>query len=667
MNTDARIKMFKLKYPHLFEPIILGNQLFANRIFCSPTGVQNMDQGKFLTDDGIAYYKRKAMGGAATATIGECIVDSKRGRGGPCHIELDNEESVYSLTKLANTISRYGCVPVAEMQHAGMFAQASADMGNQIYAPVDMVPQGGVVHAGEHDMIPAMPEEVILETIEKYGDAAAFLKRCGFGMVLIHGGHGWLLSQWMSPSINKRKDQWGGAELENRMRMPLAIIDNIRKKCGRNFPIEFRMSGDECTPDGYDFEEGKRIAQMLDGKVNLIHVSTGHHENRDAFTRTHPSMFDPDGVNLHYAAEIKKLVKTPVATVGAHNDPALMEEIIASGQADVVEVARGLICDPDMPRKARAGKDEDIRMCMRCFTCFSSEITNRKLVCSINPEIGRENESMETKPAVVKKKILIAGGGIAGMQAALDACKAGHEVILCEKKGILGGALRCEDEVPFKHKLRRYLDQQARLIKESNIDLRLNTEVTPEYALSVEPDVIIAALGARPAKPPVKGIDDSPIVEGAEDVYYHPEKAGHRVITLGGGLVGIELSLYLAGLGRDVTIVEMLPEFSNGGNILHQIALDQQMRALNVDAYLSTMAKEITDKGLWIKTSDGEEKFLEADTVIYATGQRPLWDEAKSLHGCAPEFYQIADCVAPKNMLQATSVAANIVRNIGRM
>ncbi len=662
-----QIKMFQLKYPHLFEPIILGNQFFQNRIFCSPTGCQNLDQGKYFTEDGIAYYRRKAMGGAATATVGECIVDAKRGRGGPCHAEFDNEDTLYGATKLCQAVSRYGCVPVAELQHAGMFAESSKSMGNQIYAPVDMIPEGGVVHADEHDFIPGMPVDIILETIEKYGDAAAFAKRCGFGMVLIHGGHGWLISQFLSPSINKRKDEWGGESLENRMRLPLAIVDNIRKKCGRGFPIEFRMSGDECTPNGYDFEEGKRIAQMLDGKVDLIHVSTGHHENRDAFTRTHPSMFDPDGVNLHYAAEIKKLVKTPVATVGAHNDPALMEEIIASGQADVVEMARGLICDPDMPRKARAGKDEDIRMCLRCFTCFSTELTNRKLVCSINPEIGREAEDMEIKPAVVKKKILIAGGGIAGMQAAIDAAKAGHEVILCEKKGILGGALRCEDEVPFKQKLRRYLDQQARIVSEVGVDVRLNTEVTPEYAASLSPDVIIAALGARPAVPPVKGIKESPIVEGAEDVYYNPEKAGKRVVTLGGGLVGIELSLYLAGMGKELTIVEMMPELNNGGNILHQIALDQQIRDLNVGLYLSTKALEITDKGIWIETPDGEKKFLEADTVIYATGQRPLWDEAKSLHGCAPEFYQIADCIAPKNMLAATSVAANIVRNIGRM
>ncbi len=657
--------MFQLKYPHLFQPIVLGKTLFQNRLFCSPTGSQNLLDGKYPTADTIAYYTRKAMGGAATACVGECMVDSVHGRGGPNHIPLDDPESEYYVSKLCQSISRYGAVPVAELQHAGMFSNNSREAGNAIYAPVEREIVGGVVHADEHDIVPEMPEEVILQTIEAYANAAAFAKHCGFGMVLIHGGHGWMISQFLSPMINTRKDQWGGS-FENRMRLPLAICKRIKEKCGAGFPIEFRMSGDECNPAGYDFEEGKRIAVALDGHVDLIHVSTGHHEVRDAFTRTHPSMFDPDGVNAHYAADIKKLVKTPVATVGAFTDPAMMEEIIASGQADVVEVARGLIADPDLPRKARAGKDEDIRQCLRCFTCFSNELSNRHIICAVNPEIGNEAEFMEPRPALVKKKVLVAGGGIGGMQAAIDAAKAGHQVTLCEKSDRLGGTLLCEEGVPFKQKLSRYLKQQARLTAEAGVDIRLNTAVTPELAQSLAPDVIIAALGARPAKPPVPGID-GPISAGAEEIYYHPERAGQRVIILGGGLVGMELSLYLAGLGRQVTIVEMLPELNNGGNDLHQIALDQQLRDRKVTIHLSARALEITDRGLSVELSDGSRPFLEADTVIYATGQRPLWDEARALSGCAPEFYQLGDCVTPKNIYAATQAAANIVRNIGRM
>ena len=657
--------MFELKYPHLFQPIMLGKTYFQNRLFCSPTGPQNLLEGKYPSTDAIAYYTRKAMGGAATVAVGECIVDSKRGRGGPNHIELDDPKNEYYVSKLCQSISRYGAVPVLELQHPGMFSNASKMAGGQIYAPVEMEIKGGIVHADEHDILPEMPEEVILETIEAYADAAFFAKRCGCGLILIHGGHGWLMSQFLSPYINTRKDQWGGS-LENRMRFPLAVCQRIKEKCGKDFPVEFRMSGDECNPNGYDFEEGKRIAMCLDGHVDMIHVSTGHHEVRNAFTRTHPSMFSPDGVNAHYAAEIKKLVKTPVATVGAFTDPALMEEIIASGQADVVEVARGLIADPDLPRKARCGKDEDIRQCLRCFTCFSNELSNSHIICAVNPEIGNEMECMEIQSAKVKKNILVVGGGVGGMQAALDAAKAGHKVTLCEKGHELGGVLRCERDMPFKQKIHRYLDQQARLVAEAGVDIRLNTEVTPEYAKAFGADVIIASIGAKPVVPPIEGIDGKNVMV-YEDAYRTPEKAGQKVVVLGGGNVGVELSIYLAMLGREVSIVEMLPELNDAGNMLHQIALDQQVAKYNIGLHLSTKALKITADGVIVKT-EGEdaEKLLTADTVINACGQRPLWEETMALSTCAPEFYPLGDCVKQKNIYNATQAAANIVRNIGR-
>ncbi len=656
--------MQELKYPHLFQPITLGKTLFRNRLFGSPTGCQNLMDGKYPSSDTIAYYARKASGGPASVAVGECVVDSLRGRGGPAHILMDDPKSLLHLSKLTDSISRYGAVPVAELQHAGMFSQASQADGNAIYGPVEMEVQGQLVHAGTAIKVLEMPEEIIEQTIEAYANAARFAKQCGFGMVLIHGGHGWLISQFLEPKINTRRDQWGGS-LENRMRFPLAVVDRIRYKCGRDFPIEFRMSGDECNPNGYDFDEGKEIAKALDGKVDLIHVSTGHHEVRDAFVQTHPDMFHLDGCNAHYAAEIKKLVKTPVATVGAFSDPALMEEIIASGQADVVEVARGLIADPDLPRKARAGKDQDIKQCMRCFTCFSNLLTNGQFVCSINPEIGNEAELPILRSAERKKTVLIAGGGVSGMEAALDAVKCGHRVILCEKTDRLGGALRCEEKVPFKEKLYRYLELQSRLVMESSADVRLNTEVTPELARLLHPDVIIAALGARPAIPPISGIDKK-IVAGAEDSYIHPEKAGRNVVMLGGGLVGIELSLYLAGMGHEVTIVEMMPELNNGGNVLHEIALDTQIRQRGVKLSLATKVLEITESGVSAENAAGK-LFFAADTVIYATGQRPLWDEAEQLRCCSAEFYQIGDCVMPKNIRAATASAYHIVGNIGRI
>ncbi|MDR2770576.1 MAG: FAD-dependent oxidoreductase, partial [Clostridiales Family XIII bacterium] len=649
--------MYEMKYPRLFSPIRLGDTIFRNRIFGSPTGYQDLSPEQYPPPEAVAYYARKALGGAASVAVGECVVDSKRGRGGPNHIQMDDKEALGPLTKLAEGISKYGAVAVAELQHAGMYAQDSRRRGNDIYGPVALDDvRGELLHADATDeRVSAMTEAVIEETIEAYANAAAFAKFCGFGMVLIHGGHGWLLSQFLSPHANTRDDRWGGS-FENRIRLPLSIVERIRQKCGPKFPIEFRMSASEANPKGYDIDEGVKIAMALDGKVDLIHASAGHHEIKDAFVVTHPDMFKAEGCNAYLAAAIKKRVSTPVATVGAFTDPAFMEEILASGKADVIEVARGLIADPDLPLKARAGRDERIIKCLRCFTCFSNLLTNRQFCCAINPEIGLELEAQRAAPPVVRKTVLVAGGGVAGMQVALTAHARGHRVILCEKSEKLGGALLCEERVPFKDKLSAYLKTQARFVAEAGIDLRLNTEVTPELARALAPDVIVAALGARPIIPHIPGIDGKNVAR-AEAVYQNPDLAGKRVVILGGGLVGVELGLFLAGLSREVTVMEMLPALSDGGNVLHALALDVAMRERGVKAALSTKAAKIDGRGVVGENAEGERKLFEADTVIYAIGQKPLWEAAEGLRACAPEFHQIGDCLTPKNIRAATKSA----------
>ncbi len=658
--------MSQLKYPHLFAPIQLGNVTFRNRIFAAPTSIHELTYDHKATEAINVYFERKAMGGAASVAVGEMIVDSVHGMGGVHHLLLDNDNGKSALYALSNSISRYGAVATAELQHAGMFASYSAELGNQAYGPVPgKITRDAAVGVGLTADVAAMDEEMIEHTIECFANAAAYAKFCGFGMVLIHGGHGWLVSQFLSPKINTRTDRWGGS-FENRMRFALAICDRIKQKCGRNFPIEFRMSGDEACEKGYDFEEGKRIAQALDGHVDLIHVSTGNHEDHDAFVITHPDMFQAPGCNVHYAAEIKKLVKAPVATVGALDDPDLLEEIIASGQADVVELARGLIADPDLPIKARTGREQDIRPCMRCLYCFSHLVVNGRICCALNPEIGCEHEAKIPPMPHVNKNILIAGGGIGGMEAALEAAKLGHTVTLCEKRAELGGTLRCERDVPFKENLDKYLNLQQRLCMENPaIDVRLNTEVTPELAESLHPDVIIAATGARPVVPPIPGIDGKNVV-GAEEVYVNTDLAGKRVAILGGGLVGLELGIFLAGKGRKVSIIEMMDHMGTGGNVLHEIGLDVQIRKNNIDLRLSTKALEITEQGVKVESlKDNAQSLVEADTVIYAVGQRPMTQSALALNDCAPEFYMLGDCTAPKNIRQATNMAYHIVRNLG--
>lgn len=678
--------MYECRYPRLFSPIRLGNTLFRNRCFAAPVGYEYLSSRNYPLDETIAFYERKAIGGAATVNIGSAAPDSKRGVIGLSNLYLDDPTSLPPIYRLAAAISRHGAVAAIELAHFGANSYICAARGNQIYGAVD-----GLNALGQP--VPAMPEEVIEETIEAFARAAAYAKFCGFGLVTIHAGHGWLLNQFMDPKVNNRRDRWGGS-LENRCRFAIAIVERIKETCGRGFPVDIRISGSTCYEGGYDIDEGIAIAKQFDGKVDMIHVSAGSHEVAEVFTVTHPSMFLPDGVNVVYAAEIKKHVKTPVATVGALGDPELMEEIIASGKADVVLAARALMADPDMPKKARAGKTDQIRPCIRCFECFAGITTKRQYRCAVNPEIGFEQDSRYALPATAGKTVLVAGGGVAGMQAALTASERGHKVILCEKSDRLGGALRCEEKVPFKRLLSGYLDYQARMVSRAPIDVRLSTAVTPEIAGAANADVIIAALGARPVVPDIPGIKGKNVL-GAEEAYIQPERTGRRVIILGGGLVGVELAIFLAGLGREVTIMEMMETLSDGGNPVHGLALINEIRKYAIQVSTSTRAAEINEQGVIgeyvgsgytlppcptvqeavlqsnsfnrvvrADAAEGSRELFEADTVIYAVGQQPLYDQADALRFCAPEFHQIGDCWIPRNIQQATRMAFAVARDI---
>ena len=654
--------MNNLKYKHLFEPIIISGTLFKNRIITSSMGyldvLGNRDSGYTHKSEAAAFYERRAAGGSGMVTVGSCYIDKEFGDFGDRHVFLDDQYSLFSLYDIAQSITRYGAVASAEVIHCGLYSNRKT--GEPSYGPVAMEDMGRQVYE--------MSDSYILAIIEKFADAAVFAKRCGFGMITIHGAHGWLISQFLSPKLNTRNDKWGGAPIENRARLPLEICKAIRQKTGPGFPIEIRISGSECYDGGYGIEEGVALAKQLDGYADLIHVSAGSHEIDDVFTITHPSMFLDEGCNSVFAAEIKKNVsQSKVVTVGAFSDPELMDDIIASGKADFIAMARSLIVDPDLPNKIRAGRESEMIKCMRCLSCFSNVQNNGKFYCALNPKSGKEYSEKFDLPTAQKKKVLIAGGGVGGMQAALSCAERGHEVILYEKESRLGGVLRCEENVPFKRNLSRYLDGQEKAITAHPlITLRLNTELTPETAAQIGADVIIAATGARAAVPPIKGVTaENSAVMPAVYAYMNPEETGSAVILLGGGLVGVELGIYLAQIGRKVTILEMQDKLDDGGNHLHAKGLAVEIKRHGIDIHLGTKALEITENGVLAETKDGKQLF-EADTIVFATGQIPLQNEAMGLHAAAPEFYVLGDCVTPSNITNATSSAYEISRTIGR-
>jgi 2,4-dienoyl-CoA reductase-like NADH-dependent reductase (Old Yellow Enzyme family)/thioredoxin reductase len=636
------------KFPHLFTPIIAGGTLFRNRIFAAPTGASYVDSDGFLMPGVGAYYERKACGGAASVCISGGGV-SRRGMAyGGGMIAYKNPRSLPFYTYVTNSITRHGAVASLELQHGGIHSTQAADLGIQIYGPSE------ADYRGYHAL--PMTEEIIEETINDFVAGARYAKSAGFGMVTIHGGHGWLIHQFMSPITNKRTDSWGGS-LENRIRLPREICKAIKK----NVPgmvVELRISGFEGVDDGYDIDEGVRMAQGLDGYPDILHVSAGS----SAFTVTHPSMFDPDGVNVRLAAAIKPHMKqSVVATVGALSDPALLEEIIASGQADIVEMARSLIADPDLPNKARTGRDEDVDRCLRCYHCFSEVMAAGQFCCTLNPRIGREEEYSTQPLEAEKMNVLVIGGGIAGMQAAVTAPKRGHSVALYEKSDRLGGVLLCEEDVPFKKHLAAYIARQIRRLNEAGVEIHLGRPLTPEEAEALKADVIIAAIGSEAAAPPIPGLE---LAVPVTEAYAHPEKLGQKVLILGGGLAGMELAIYLNALGKDAEIVEAA-QLNFGTNTCHASAVLEQFKKRGITARTQTPVERIEAGKAFCRTSDAELA-LEADTLVNAMGRKPLQKEASAYALCAPVFYPIGDCLAAKTVYEANRLGFNVAMDIGK-
>ncbi len=306
------------------------------------------------------------------------------------------------------------------------------------------------------------------------------------------------------------------------------MLETVRSAVGPDFPLEVRISAEEYMPDGYPFEDVIEFCKLLEKYVDLIQVSTGAHHG--SFDRTHPSMFMPRGVNVHYAAEVKKHVKVPVATIGALNEPAMMDDIVASGRADIVEMARALLADPYLPKKAWTGRDDEIVRCCRCFTCMAERLTTGLRICALNPVIGNEYELSFAPPATMRKKVLVAGGGPGGMQAALTAAERGHSVILCEQSGELGGALRSERGIPFKTDLYGFIATKTRQLEKAGVEVRLNAEVKPALVEEIGPDVLITAVGASPVVPPIPGIGGDNVVL-ANDLYRDRDRVGKKVVV----------------------------------------------------------------------------------------------------------------------------------------
>lgn len=624
------------KYPNLCKPITLGNVTFKNKMFSAPMGGTDITNDGCIGNKSIAFYELRAKGGAGAVTVSECMVHPQTDGSHAYHLDPTILNSLASATYAADAIRRHGCIPSIELSHSGMYAGTyMTDKTKQKemcqWGPSALTRADGVeVHELTHEMIK--------EITEAYGRTAAMAKRAGFEMIMIHGGHGWLINQFLSPMFNHREDEYGG-DIDNRCRFAIEVLKSVREAVGPLFPIEFRMSGAEFVEEGYDLNEGIEIAKRLESYVDLLHVSAGTYQR--TFGKTHPSMFEKHGCNVYLAENIKKHVKVPVATIGGLNDPVQMEEIIASGKADVVEMARALLADPFLPEKVMENRDDEIVRCLRCFTCMAERASTSTRRCTVNPLIGREIEGNEIYPALKKKKVLIAGGGPGGLYAAYTAAMRGHDVLLCEKEEQLGGILKSEQALPFKYEMYQLIQVYEKMARDAGAKILLNTEVTKEYVEKVKPDALIIAVGSRPFVPQIEGINNENVII-VNDYYKQKEKCKESVVVLGGGLAGCECAIHLGNEGKKVELIEMRDMLAPDANVRHRPLLLKELEK-HVTVHTGLRGIKVTEEGVLCLDKDNQEVLIQGKTVICALGQRSRKDVVEQLQDSALRVDVIGD------------------------
>ena len=625
---------------YLFQPITIGDVEISNRIMMAPMNTRYGYDG-FVTDQLVDYYVERAKGCAGFICVEMGIVDYPIGStAGKGMIATDDDKYNPGLKKLADAIHKNGSVAFMELSHGGRYCHSGLT-GMQPVAPS---PIPG--YRGRGEMPRELTTEEVEELVERFGDSARRCAEAGYKGVLLMGSTGYLISQFGSPLTNKRTDRFGGETPAERATFICEIIKSIRKKLGNKFPIIYKISAEEYIAGGTTLEDSQILAKRAEqAGVSVIHTWAGWHESPKPML----PMSVPRGAFVYLAEAMRKIITVPIMTGGRINDPRLANELIRDGRADLVHMGRAFLADPYFPKKAMKGEFDDINMCIACCRCFDAIARQRPVECSVNAELGKEGEKL--KKADKSKKILIIGGGPAGMEAARVATLRGHKVTLWEKKDQLGGNLITASIAPHKEEISCVLDYLTYQMKKLNINIVLNKEATLESVLKEKPDEAIIATGATPITPDIPGVNGKNVVL-AVDVLKEAVDTGNNVVIIGGGMIGCETAEFLTSKGKVVSIIEMLPKIARDIGPTTRWSVTMRIRRWGIKQYVSSKVNKITDEGVEIER-EGESETIRADTIVISAGMESNKDLVNILKERIPNVHAIGDCTKTSRMLEA--------------